>query len=149
MNEAASSFARGGAFLLEATDCQNVFTPEDFTAEDRAMAPAARDFVDKEIIPRAAELDEKKPGQIDGLVRKAGELGFLGVQVPEQYGGLGTSKAVACSIEEQLGRLGSFAATCARIRALARCPLFTSARPRPRPSTCRNWPRGNGLPPIA
>ena len=120
---ANSSYPQGGAFLLEATDCQSVFTPEDFGSEDRAMAQAARDFIDKEIIPKQAELDEKKPGQIAGLARKAGELGFLAVQVPEQYGGLAASKALTCLIEEQLGRTGSFATTCAAHTGIGTLPL--------------------------
>jgi alkylation response protein AidB-like acyl-CoA dehydrogenase len=120
----ASSYVLGGAFLLEAADCGTVFTPEDFTSEDRAMAQAARDFVDKEVIPRVAELEEKKPGMMDGLARKAGELGFLGVLVPEQYGGLGTSKALACLIEEQLGRAGSFAVTCSAHTGIGTMPII-------------------------
>jgi alkylation response protein AidB-like acyl-CoA dehydrogenase len=118
-----SSYPRGGVFLVEEANGQEVFTPEDFGSDDRAMAQAAREFVDKEIIPRQNELDEKKPGQIAGLARQAGELGFLGVLVPEEYGGLGGSRALACRIEEQIGRVGSFAVTCMAHSGIGTMPI--------------------------
>ncbi|OHB78920.1 MAG: hypothetical protein A2W31_10585 [Planctomycetes bacterium RBG_16_64_10] len=119
----ASSYRLGGAFLVEETDCQDVLTPEDFSSEDRAMAQAARDFVDKEIVPRQEELDQKKPGQMAGLAHKAGELGFLGVQVPEEYDGLGGSQALGCLIEEQIGRVGSFGVTCMAHSGIGTMPI--------------------------
>ncbi len=118
-----SSCRHGGEFLVQQVDCQEVFTPEDFSSEERAMAQAAREFIDKEIIPRQEELDQKKPGQMLELARQAGELGFLGVQVPEEYGGLGGSRALTCLIEEQIGRVGSFAVTCMAHSGIGTMPI--------------------------
>jgi alkylation response protein AidB-like acyl-CoA dehydrogenase len=108
---------------MEETDCQSVFTPEDFSSEERSMGQAARDFVEKEVLTQREELDEKQPGLMESLAKKAGELGFLGVQVPEEYGGFGMSKAVGCLIEEQIGRNGSFAVTCGAHTGIATLPI--------------------------
>ena len=118
-----SSYTRGGGFLMEETNCQSVFTPEDFSSEERSMAQAARDFVEKEVLPQREELDEKQPGLMQSLAEKAGELGFLGVTVPEEYDGLDMSKSVACLIEEQNGRCGSFGVTCGAHTGIATLPI--------------------------
>ena len=65
------------------------FTPEEFTEDQRAMARTAEEFVDRELIPRVAEIEENKPGVIPTLLKRAGEIGLLGIEVPEEYGGLG------------------------------------------------------------
>jgi len=121
--QTTSSFARGGSFLLEDTDPQSVFTPEDFSSEERSMAQAARDFLEKEVIPQQEKLEEKEPGLMEALARKAGELGFLGMEVPEAYGGLGMQKTVACLIEEEIGRYASFAVTCGTHTGIGTLPI--------------------------
>ena len=80
---------RGGQFLVKETPCEAVFTPEDFTEEQRMMKEAVIEFNDREIIPHKDRFEKKDFALTEEVMRKAGELGFLGVAVPEAYGGLG------------------------------------------------------------
>ncbi|WKD86176.1 putative acyl-CoA dehydrogenase [Polaribacter huanghezhanensis] len=82
---------RGGQFLVKETNCEDVFTPEDFTEEQTMMKEAVMEFNEREIIPHKARFEAKKYALTEEVMRKAGELGFLGVAVPEAYGGLGMS----------------------------------------------------------
>ncbi len=82
---------RGGQFLVKETNCEDVFTPEDFTEEQTMMKEAVMEFNDREIIPHKARFEAKDYALTEEVMRKAGELGFLGVAVPEAYGGLGMS----------------------------------------------------------
>lgn len=81
---------RGGQFLVKETDCNDVFTPEDFSEEQKMMKDSVREFVDREIWPNKEEFEKKNYKLTEEIMRKAGELGFLGVAVPEEYDGLGT-----------------------------------------------------------
>jgi alkylation response protein AidB-like acyl-CoA dehydrogenase len=80
---------RGGEFLVKETNCNDVFTPEDFTEEQVMMKEAVMEFNDREIIPHRAKFEKKDYALTEEVMRKAGELGFLGVAVPEAYGGMG------------------------------------------------------------
>ncbi len=79
---------RGGQFLVKETKCEHVFTPEDFTEEQQMMKEAVIEFNDREIIPHRARFEAKDYALTEACMKKAGELGFLGVAVPEEYGGL-------------------------------------------------------------
>jgi alkylation response protein AidB-like acyl-CoA dehydrogenase len=80
---------RGGQFLVKETSCENVFTPEDFNEEQLMMKESVSEFIDKEVWPQKERFEKKDFGFTEELMRKAGDLGFLGVAVPEAYGGLG------------------------------------------------------------
>jgi alkylation response protein AidB-like acyl-CoA dehydrogenase len=80
---------RGGEFLVKETNCNDVFTPEDFSEEQRMMKEAVMEFNDREIIPHRARFEKKDYALTEEVMRKAGALGFLGVAVPEAYGGMG------------------------------------------------------------
>jgi len=82
---------RGGQFLVKETKCEDVFTPEDFSEEQKMMKEAVMEFNDREIIPHKARFEAKDYALTEACMRKAGELGFLSVSVPEAYGGLGMS----------------------------------------------------------
>ena len=79
---------RGGQFLVKEVDCEDVFTPEDFSEEQQMMKSAVIEFVDREIWPYKPRFEAKDYALTEDCMRKAGELGFLGVSVPEKYGGL-------------------------------------------------------------
>ncbi|WP_338357605.1 acyl-CoA dehydrogenase family protein [Yeosuana marina] len=79
---------RGGQFLVKETNCDNVFTPEDFSEEQKMMKDAVMEFNDREIIPNKPRFEAKDYALTEECMKKAGELGFLGVAVPEAYGGL-------------------------------------------------------------
>ncbi|WBX77302.1 acyl-CoA dehydrogenase family protein [Tenacibaculum ovolyticum] len=80
---------RGGQFLVKETKCEDIFTPEDFSEEQRMMKEAVMEFNDREIIPHKERFEKKDYALTEETMRKAGALGFLGVSVPEAYGGLG------------------------------------------------------------
>ena len=84
-----SELLRGGQFLVKETNCEDVFTPEDFTEEQQMMKEAVMEFNDREIIPHRARFEAKDYALTEAVMRKAGDLGFLGVAVPEEFGGLG------------------------------------------------------------
>src|SRR4030095_1178539 len=84
----STSIARGGEWLLQPADAGSVFTPERLTEEHRLIARTAREFVDNEILPVLDQLETKDWTLARDLVRRGAELGLLGVDVPEEYGGL-------------------------------------------------------------
>jgi butyryl-CoA dehydrogenase len=102
------SAAAGGSFLIETRTPGEVFTPEDLTEEQRQFASTAAQFAREEILPAAAEIEAKKPGVLPALMRKAGDLGFTGVEIPEEYGGMGLDKISSTVITDHLSVLASF-----------------------------------------
>ncbi|GGE06706.1 acyl-CoA dehydrogenase family protein [Psychroflexus salis] len=80
---------RGGQFLVKEANAKDIFTPEDFTEEQKMMRDSVKEFVDREIWPNKEEFEKKNYKLTEEIMRKAGELGFLGVAVPEEYEGLG------------------------------------------------------------
>ncbi len=80
---------RGGQFLVKETKCEDIFTPEDLSEEQIMMRDSVREFVDKEIWPYKNRFENKDYALTESLMKKAGEMGFLGIAVPEAYGGLG------------------------------------------------------------
>jgi alkylation response protein AidB-like acyl-CoA dehydrogenase len=101
------SVPSGCAFLIEPVP-DDVFVLEDFGEEARAMARTAQEFVDREVMPRLGEIEEKKHGVVPDLLRRAGEIGLLAIEVPEAYGGLELDKATALLVSERAAKLGSF-----------------------------------------
>jgi len=84
--------ARGGAWLLEDTDASTVFTPEKVTDEHRLMAQMTDEFVTNEILTQLEELENKNWDLARRLVKRCGDLGLMGVNVPEEYGGVDLDK---------------------------------------------------------
>jgi alkylation response protein AidB-like acyl-CoA dehydrogenase len=84
-----SDKTRGGQFLVKETKCQDIFTPEDFNEEQIMMRDSVKEFVDKEIWPNKDRFEKKDYAFTEETMKKAGDLGFLSVAVPESYGGMG------------------------------------------------------------
>ncbi|MCK0145675.1 acyl-CoA dehydrogenase family protein [Arenibacter sp. F26102] len=80
---------RGGQFLVKETNCEDVFTPEDFSEEQKMMRDSVIEFNDREIVANRDRFEAKDYALTEEVMTKAGEMGFLGVAVPEAYGGLG------------------------------------------------------------
>jgi alkylation response protein AidB-like acyl-CoA dehydrogenase len=79
---------RGGQFLVKESPCDSIFTPEDFSEEQLMMRDAVKEFNDREVIAKRDRFEAKDYALTEAVMRKAGEMGFLGVSVPEAYGGL-------------------------------------------------------------
>jgi len=98
----------GGEFLIGDVGHGDVFTPEDFTEEHKMILETAKDFISKEINPVIDRLEEKNHELVLDLLKKAGELGLLGTDVPEEYGGMGLDKVSTTVVGEAMGTAGSF-----------------------------------------
>src|SRR5579872_2517257 len=99
---------KGGSFLIEERKPDEVFTPEDLSEEQRQIAKTAVEFTDKEVMPVADQIEAKNFGVTKPLLQKAGELGLMGVDVPEEYGGLEMGKVTSAVIAESISKLASF-----------------------------------------
>ncbi len=102
---------KGGSFLVESRTPDEVFTPEDITDEHRLVAQTAQEFVDQEIVPRLTEIEEKKPGVLRELLKKAADLGLCATDVPQRFGGLELDKISSILVAERMARDGSWATT--------------------------------------
>ncbi len=101
---------KGGEFLLRAAKMEDVFSPEDFTDEHRAIARATEEFWDNEVAPQLEEIQHQNHDAAVRVLRKSAELGLTGVVVPEQWGGMEMDMISAMIVAEVLGRDGSYAA---------------------------------------
>ena len=107
MTTATSDHSRkGGSWLLEDTPQADVFTPEKLTDEHRLMAKTTAEFIANEVVPSLERLEAKDWELARSLIRRSGELGLLGIAVPEEYGGLDLDKASSLAVVEQIGTVG-------------------------------------------
>src|SRR5246127_4847891 len=103
--------AKGGSFLLESPDPQDVFTAADLTDDQKLIGQTAEEFVIKEVLPLVKDLENKKPGLMAELVRKGAELGLMSGGTPEEYGGAGLDKIATTVLTEKLSIYGGVAGT--------------------------------------
>src|SRR5215472_11449934 len=94
--------AKGGSFLLESPRAEEIFTPADLSDDQKLIGQTGEEFLNKEVLPLVKELEEKKPGLMVALAKKAGELGLLGGGVPEAYGGAGLNKISTTVLTEKI-----------------------------------------------
>ncbi|WP_079526971.1 acyl-CoA dehydrogenase family protein [Halobacillus hunanensis] len=102
---------KGGGFLVEDLTAEDVITPEDFTDEHHMIAKTTEDFVLGEVVPKIDNLENHEFEHSVALLKKAGELGLLGADVPEEYGGLQLDKISSSLITEKFSRAGGFSVT--------------------------------------
>ena len=103
--------AKGGSFLLESAAPTDIFTPADLSDDQKLIGQTAEEFVIKEVLPLAKDLENKKPGLMAELVRKAAELGLMSGGTPEEYGGAGLDKIATTVLTEKISIYGGFAVT--------------------------------------
>jgi len=101
----------GGSFLLESRRPDEVFTPEDFTEQHLLIAQTAEEFAQNEIIPNIEKMEHKDFSITRELLKKAGELGLSGVEIPEAFGGLEMDKVTAAVIADHVAKYAGFATT--------------------------------------
>ena len=129
MGAPSITLSPGGGFLLEPTGSVTIFTPEMLSDEQRMMRDTADDFVIREVLPKVADIEAKKPGVMRGLLEKAGGVGLLGHDVPEQYGGLGGDKTSSSLITEAASRQGSFAVSFGAHVGIGTMPIVLFGTP--------------------
>src|ERR1700757_1347775 len=114
---------RGGSFLIEDRVPDDIFTPEDFSEQHQLIAQTAEEFANKEIVPNIEKMEEKNFAITRELVKKAGELGLSGVDVPEQYGGMQMDKVTSAIIADRLAKYGGFSTTWGAHTCIGTLPI--------------------------
>lgn len=114
---------KGGAFLIEERTPEEIFTPEDFTEEHRMIAGTTRQFIDNEVMPHLDRLEKHDWDLTRELVHKAADLGLIGANIPEEYGGLGLDQTSGALIGENIGRSASFATTLGAESGIGLLPI--------------------------
>ena len=113
----------GGSFLIEERTPEEVFTPEDFTEQHLLIAKTAEEFAAKEIVPNIERMEHKDLSAHRELLKKAGELGFSGVDIPEQYGGAGLDKVTSALIADRIAKYGGFSTTWGAHACIGMLPI--------------------------
>ncbi|HWI63299.1 MAG TPA: acyl-CoA dehydrogenase family protein [Symbiobacteriaceae bacterium] len=113
---------KGGSFLLQAANPADVFTPEDLSEEQKMIAQTARDYA-KKVHSKLKEIEADKVKVSRPLMKEAGDLGLLGLQIPEEFGGLGLDKVTATVAAEEFTRGGSFAVTLMAHTGIGTLPI--------------------------
>lgn len=99
---------KGGSFLIEDVSHEQIYTPEQFTDEHKMIAKTTEDFIENEVLPHLEDIENHQFDKSVKLLKQAGELGLLGADVQEEYGGLGLDKISSALITEKFARAGSF-----------------------------------------
>jgi len=120
---------KGGAWLLEPGDPASVLTPERLTEEHRLIAQTAQEFVTKEVVPNIERLEQKDWALARRLLQRSGELGLLGVDAPEEFGGVGLDKTAALVVSRHLSGSASFGAAFGAQSNLALTPILLFGTP--------------------
>lgn len=115
---------KGAEFLVKESAVNEVFTPEDFSEEQRMIKDMAEQFIRKEVSPILERLDKLEEGLMPSLLEKAGEQGLLGAAFPEEYGGLGKDFVTATLINEALGAGHSFSVALAAHTGIGSLPIL-------------------------
>jgi alkylation response protein AidB-like acyl-CoA dehydrogenase len=113
----------GGSFLLESRRPDEVFTPEDFTEQQRMIGQTAEEFTVNEILPNVEKMEHKDFSISRALLKKAGELGLTSVEIPEAYGGLEMDKVTAAVIADHIAQYAGFATTWGAHTGIGLLPL--------------------------
>ncbi len=119
----AEKILNGGEYLIAETPCEDVFTPEDFTDEQRQMGETTEQFVAGEIAPHIEEIDKQNFDIVIAGMKKCGELGLLMMDAPEEYGGLELDKASTMLVSEKISFGGSFSVAYSAHTGIGTLPL--------------------------
>ena len=115
---------KGGEFLITETNYQDVFIPEEFDEEQQMIAQTCRDFLAAEVNPILDRIDSQEEGLMPSLMDKAGELGMLGVSIPEEYGGFGKNFNTSMLVADVCGAGHSFAVALSAHTGIGTLPIL-------------------------
>ena len=119
----AAKLFKGAEYLIAEVTKDDIFTPEDFTDEQKQIGETTEQFVTKEVIPHKEEIENHNFGLVVELMRKCGELGLLMIDAPEEYGGLELDKATSMLAAEKIAPAGSFSVTYSAHTGIGTLPL--------------------------
>ena len=121
---AAPKPAIGGSFLLSNAAPEDIFTPEDFSEEQREIARTTAEFAEKAILPRVAEIEAKNFAVTRELLLEAGKLGLMSVDVPEEYGGLAMDKVTSALVSDRIAVSASFSVSFSAHTGIGTLPVI-------------------------
>ena len=119
------STLKGGEFLIKEIEAKNIFTMEDFSEEQKMLRDSAKEFIDKVVVPNKERFEKKDYAFTEECRKQIGEMGFLGIAVPENYGGLGlgfVSTMIACDYIS--GATGSLATAYGAQKEIGTLPIL-------------------------
>ena len=120
---------RGGGFLLAEVSPEQVYVREELNEDHMQLKRMAHNFMSKEVAPKIEEMEEQKEGVVREFMRQAGELGLLGLEVPEEFDGLAMDKASTVVVGEEVPRGGSFAVAYAAHTGIGTLPIVYFGTP--------------------
>lgn len=115
---------KGGEFLIRETNAKDIFIPEEWNEEQQMIAQMCSDFLEQNVFPQLDKIDAQEEGLMPSLLDKAGELGLLGISIPEEYGGLGNNFATSMLTTEVLGAGHSFAVAISAHTGIGTLPIL-------------------------
>ncbi|MBR9831702.1 acyl-CoA dehydrogenase family protein [Acidiluteibacter ferrifornacis] len=119
-----SNRTKGGEFLIKETDPKDIFIPEDYTEEQHMIADSCKEFLDAEVFPNLDRIDSMEEGLMPSLLDKAGDLGLLGISVPEDLGGFGKGFVTSMLTAEVTGAGHSFAVALSAHTGIGTLPIL-------------------------
>ncbi len=124
MENTAKNPIKGGEFIIRKTSPNEIFTPEEWSEEQRMIAQMCDDFIHQEVTPNIERIDAMEPGLMEKLLEKSGELGLLGLSVPEELGGMGLDFKTSLLAAERLGKGFSFSVAYGAHTGIGTLPLL-------------------------
>ncbi len=124
METIATISTKGGEFLIKETEAQNIFIPEEFDEEQLMIAKTCQDFLASEVHPNLDRIDSQEEGLMQSLMDKAGELGILGVSIPEEFGGFGKNFNTSMLVADVCGAGHSFAVALSAHTGIGTLPIL-------------------------
>jgi alkylation response protein AidB-like acyl-CoA dehydrogenase len=118
------TYLKGGEFLYHPSQNSSAFIPEEFSEEQRMIADMCQDFLEKEVFPNLDRIDAQEKGLMSQLLKKTGELGLLGLSIPEEYGGYGQSFVTSMIAADVLGAGHSYAVAYSADTGIGALPLL-------------------------
>ncbi len=115
---------KGGSFLISQTEPEQVYTPEDFNDFHKMVSDTVASFIKEKVLPVTDSIEKMEEGVTVGLLRQMGELGFLGSDIPEKYGGAEADKITSLIIAEQVSRGGSFSVAFGAHTGIGTLPIL-------------------------
>ena len=119
-----NTLLKGGEWLIKESSPFDTFIPEDFNEEQQMVKDMCASFLDSEVLPVVDRLDKHESGLMESLIDKAGELGLLGISIPEAYGGSGKDFITSTLVNEALGGGYSFSVAVAAHTGIGTLPIL-------------------------
>lgn len=117
-----NNYLKGGEFLTKTAD--DIFTPEEFNEEQKMIADTCNDFLDKEVFPILDKIDVNNPGLMRELITKTGEMGLLGISIPEEYNGFGQTFTTSMLVSDKLGSGFSYSVAFSAHTGIGSLPIL-------------------------